>query len=340
MGEISFLTDDKILEKISELFQKSGEIKCAVAFWGKGAPERLGLFDKNKEVKIICNLITGGSNPKVIEQLYKHYRDNIRTIDTIHSKVYWTKNGAIVGSANASNNGLNLTLDRWIDAAIFIDNRDILNKISDWFDGLWDQAQIIDDKYIKAAKINWDKNVRDKLPISRQMLLKRSGSNSLFVALQQNPNSFKDVYFAIYSEKASPEAETNFEKLKRSERSIIRLIKNSRLDFYENWDKLPDNKCKIIDLWYSKGKFKIMGYYQMPEKKIIIPFDYQTNEKGSLNIIYEIDSIDGFILSSEDKKVLRQRIKELFAKGKGDKTGRYIFLDKARNILFPKTNPS
>ncbi len=43
-------------------------LSCAVAFWGVGSDATIGEI-KNREVRLICNLQTGGTNPEAIRTL-------------------------------------------------------------------------------------------------------------------------------------------------------------------------------------------------------------------------------------------------------------------------------
>jgi hypothetical protein len=74
---------------------------CAVAFWGKRS-ETLIDSDRRRNVKLICNLKMGGTNPNVVRKIP---RDLVKQIDTLHAKVYIGDNFAGVTSANASANG-------------------------------------------------------------------------------------------------------------------------------------------------------------------------------------------------------------------------------------------
>ena len=98
---MKFLFDAELRAAVQNL-QRKRQWYCAVAFWGRGAEELTrGIGHDN--VKIICNLKSGGTNPYVIEVLQ---HQNVRQNDLLHAKVYLGDNAAIVCSANASANGL------------------------------------------------------------------------------------------------------------------------------------------------------------------------------------------------------------------------------------------
>jgi hypothetical protein len=85
-----FISSENYLKQLSTVIQESSELSLAVAFWGNGADKKLQL-DGSKSYRIICNLATGGTNPKVIEKLRKYFgedhRQHTRQLDNLHAKV-------------------------------------------------------------------------------------------------------------------------------------------------------------------------------------------------------------------------------------------------------------
>lgn len=81
----------------------------AVAFWGANARKELG-FDRrprdSKPVTIICNLEMGGTNPSEIKQLRRLRNVEVLQADRLHGKVYLFGSEVLIGSSNASANGL------------------------------------------------------------------------------------------------------------------------------------------------------------------------------------------------------------------------------------------
>jgi hypothetical protein len=73
---------NKAIQKITE----EDDVRCAVAFWGKGA-ETLFRDLKLQKVQIVCNLSSGGTNPFVIEEI-KTAGAVVRQLDVLHAKVY------------------------------------------------------------------------------------------------------------------------------------------------------------------------------------------------------------------------------------------------------------
>ncbi len=122
---------------------------CAVAFWGKGAEELIGP-PQNREVRLICNLRMGGTNPDVIETLMKSGA-SVQQCDRLHAKIYIGDSQAVIASANASINGLGLEgreLSGWIEAGVEIPAEGAML----WFSELWKQSRPILPRDIKDAR--------------------------------------------------------------------------------------------------------------------------------------------------------------------------------------------
>jgi|GEM_PF-2834015 len=131
------------------------EINLAVAFWGAGAADRLGLI-QGREARVVCNLSMGGTNPSEIRTLLK--RDiEVRQHATLHAKIGIVGTGlSFVGSSNMSANGLGVESDElagWEEANVLFDHVDQEVRIR--FDALWNQAQPITKEDLKAADERW-----------------------------------------------------------------------------------------------------------------------------------------------------------------------------------------
>lgn len=141
-----FLSGEGLQAAITDLLREPG-LRCAVAFWGEGSQNLVGAG-----AKIICNLKAGGTNPFALRRLAKA---DIRQSDRLHAKVYIGKTRAIIGSANASANGLGLEgaeQSAWIEAGI--ETAD-LGGVIRWFQSLWDDSSEISEADWRAAQEAW-----------------------------------------------------------------------------------------------------------------------------------------------------------------------------------------
>lgn len=145
-------------------------MKCAVAFWGKGAQN---LFEtvRHKNIQIVCNLTTGGTNPEPIKAI-QDMGTAIKQVNTLHAKIFYTDQGCIIGSANAFANGLTLQgneLDGWIEACYFIgpENESEMTAVKAWFENLYTNSKKIELADLTFAKEKWDER-RNPRPLRSQ----------------------------------------------------------------------------------------------------------------------------------------------------------------------------
>jgi hypothetical protein len=130
---VRFLTGNKLTHEMKRLVLSSQNLKIAVAYWGKHALTLLKLNPRSSNLRVLCCLKGGKSDPDIIAKFGKRAKQ----LDKLHAKVIWTPSGAIVGSGNASSNGLpeeEDSSDGLIEAGVFLDNKKELDQIERWFD--------------------------------------------------------------------------------------------------------------------------------------------------------------------------------------------------------------
>jgi hypothetical protein len=103
----------------------------AVAYWGDGAIKSLDMVtavEHGARIEVICDLMSGACNPKEIRKLRELLgAERVLTRTGLHAKVWITDAGAVLGSSNASTNGLgheNDDLSGLIEANFAIDPSD------------------------------------------------------------------------------------------------------------------------------------------------------------------------------------------------------------------------
>jgi|GEM_PF-4056488 len=147
-----FLHCAALNEAISSIFAER-KVRCAVAFWGKGA-DALFTDAKTQQIRLICNLVSGATNPHVIRKLQESGAE-VRQADFLHAKVYIGRDYAVVASANASANGLGLEGSEqrhWIEAGVKLTDT---NPVIDWFEQLWTESRPITAADLARAAKLW-----------------------------------------------------------------------------------------------------------------------------------------------------------------------------------------
>lgn len=127
------------LEWVREKILSGRKGTLAVAFWGTGAAEQLGIDRRpsGQPLTIICNLTMGGTNPNEVRRLLELKNENVtvRQSDKLHGKVYSFPDAALIGSANASANGLSFEgpeLSGWHEACLVTEHEDAVADVKRW----------------------------------------------------------------------------------------------------------------------------------------------------------------------------------------------------------------
>ena len=134
--DLRFLTGSALTEAIKGTLS-DGACDVAVAFWGRDAPQRLGLKGTHP-TRVLCDLYSGACNPTAIRALLK-LGVEVRDIPGLHAKVYIGPQSMIVASANASSNGLaeeGGELDLGLEAGMEVLNPAALQEARAWFNSM------------------------------------------------------------------------------------------------------------------------------------------------------------------------------------------------------------
>ena len=159
-----FLTDADILEQVKGLASRPGKLMAAVAYWGKDAAKGTGLAEhpNRAEVRVICDLLSGACSPNEIEELTR-IGVQVKTLDHLHAKVWISGHDVIVGSANASHNGLpgddEEVANASIEAAVLSHDPVFAHEIAAWFEKLWRKSKEIE-PHLDHARQLWNRRRR------------------------------------------------------------------------------------------------------------------------------------------------------------------------------------
>lgn len=174
--------------EIKGMLSKESQISVAVAYWGKGAIERLGLGSfRGQKFRVICNMRNGGCNPDEIRALIKLFGpDAVMTNDRLHAKVWLSERLAIVGSSNASTNGYGLEGEEaagLIEMNVRVTTQTDLRELKRWFD----KEVASGTRPITESDLHAAKQLHDQIRVGRPF----SGSSLLQVA-NDHPSSLED----------------------------------------------------------------------------------------------------------------------------------------------------
>jgi phosphatidylserine/phosphatidylglycerophosphate/cardiolipin synthase-like enzyme len=286
-----FIDSTNYKSHVEALIDQSTKLKIAVAYWGRGA-EKL-LQSESKGFKVICNLMSGGTNPEVIRNLRKFRpRVEVRHHDDLHAKVFIGDHAAIIGSANMSTNGLNIEseeFDGWQEAGYHTDHSGDIGMAEKWFSKRWKEAQAVTPAMLRIADKAWEKR-RDN----------RVGSSSNFADI--TPVQAKDlkIFVAFHKEDASPAAKKIAEELERSEPEVF-----GGLTYFTSCELMKEHQ-ELISVQIQDKSLVVDGAYKRKFKSF--------NRGGeSFQYAKKISFVkDRFRFNGNDKKIFQKRLLVLF----------------------------
>lgn len=152
-----FLSGEALGAAIAHLM--AGEdARCAVAFWGTGSAAHLFPRGDYASARIICDLSLGGTNPDELRLLGAQSNKALRHVARLHAKVYLSNRGAIIGSANASDNGIGFAgASGLIEAGVLVEpGIDSFMDAATWFERHWQKSSKVGRKALATAEARWN----------------------------------------------------------------------------------------------------------------------------------------------------------------------------------------
>lgn len=342
-----FISPHEYKDYLSQMVEEEESLDVAVAFWGKGA-EKLIHPNPNKPIRMICNLLSGGTNPKAIQFFLDEARKgadiSIRQCDRLHAKVMLGKRQALIGSANLSANGLGLEgaeSAHWLEAAVLSRDASVVESARCWFEDLW-QSELtreIKGDDIKAAIKAWELNRgnRPGLPGDRKtpFTLDKFTVDDL-----EN----RQAYALLYRSRLSEEAELRVEVERQALNEELK-VQGGTLDWwqFESWPT-PLNTTDPIDyigiFCESEGEVTVDGASRMINKRL--DFDYldKSEGKGWVDLALATPDLLGRPFRRKEQKILAKQLSECFEEvwmaAEGSEWARTIHLADLAGIVKAK----
>lgn len=293
-----FISSHEYLGQLTALINASDRLDIAVAFWGEASVSLLQAAG-DKPVRIICNLASGGTNPRPIKRLLEQ-GINLRQLDDLHAKVVLGTDKALVGSANFSTNGLQLEDSEaggWSEAGLLTSSATDLRAIGQWFDAEWDRARPVEAADLERSLIAWEIRRANRPELRRARTI-----------TDLKPAEVKDrqFYVIIWSEKPSEGASAIYEQVvsQATEKAHFEQSLLGKLDFYEGWPEMPKEGVFLSFKSHLNGGYRCDGVWRRMAELDVGPGE---THKG-LQIVMMRDEMLGFHITGKVRKELEKKL--------------------------------
>jgi hypothetical protein len=280
-------------EAVRTVVQDHNRLRVAVAFWGAGIEKIFSERSSPQDVELVCNLMSGGCNPHVIEALLSRF--DIRMSDRLHAKVLIGDDCAIVGSANLSANGLALEgaeATHWFEAGLLTSCAATVGQVEEWFQQLWKDSRRIETRDLEAAKERW--------LIQRQTRPSRITAG-LIADLPLSEVLDRDAWVAIWRDDADKAGYRLFADVKRS---MPKEIDPAKIAFWQDWDDLPRERT-LIDVRYGVQGGIVVG----PAYRRIPILDPVPRNETSIQVSLQERDVLGYRFTIKQRRALSRAIR-------------------------------
>ncbi len=282
---LTFLDASACRMEIKRMLEDGQAVRAAVAYWGEGAVEELGINPRTK-LTVVCDVRGGGSNPNEIRKLIGLLgKQRVLTHDRLHAKTWEDGNRAIVGSSNASSNGLGKEgreIASLLEANLLADDQTTITALNAWYNNvLLPTARTVtaDDLKVGAER---HRQRRGGRPVPK-------GSDLLSLLIKE-PESFEDRDFFVWV--WDPDPPDSWVKLEM--RDIKADRQDESIDFYQNTEAPAG--AYILDFAAAKGGGELVGLYQVLRDRHI-----HQAKSGSLLLCREMETFEDLRLGDITK---------------------------------------
>lgn len=308
-----FVNGPMLLKCLQTALLNSEKADFAVAFWGKGAADALGIKG-GKEIRIVCNLMSGGTNPHEI-RILRERGASVRQLNDLHAKLGVIDDLSFIGSSNMSTNGFGIegASVPWQEANVVFGNaRDEIKKM---FKAYWGAAVEIEDAHLVAAERVWAAR-RKENAVSAACL----GGQSLIEFLRAAPEHLDalNVRMVVYDEVTNQDDQAILNDATEQAHQTYGSI----FDVYWDWDSMTTDAAisYLVDYeWPNGGKIEGGTLYRRDQNAFA---DFKDKEGNTFHVAYKVKSIEGIQFGAEDKAAICEAFHEYVnagAKGEGEK---------------------
>ncbi|GBQ99412.1 hypothetical protein ACFFGF_03720 [Asaia lannensis] len=286
------LNGPELMRQLKQQIEGSDRIDLAVAFWGRGAGEQLGLR-AGLSSRLICNLDMGGTNPDEIRTLLALGYE-VKCHRNLHAKIGVIGTSfSFLGSSNMSANGLGFEgsdAAGWEESNIAFPV--VEAAIADRFSELWLTAEPITGERLSEAEVAW----RLRQRIKRAALDRNQSERSFLTVLRKDPQFFDDnSWYVVVTYTLAPEDKLIVDH----GNDTVRRLYGDEFEIYWDWNELPKEAIIIDFRKPARGSLVFGGMYRRnPE------FPDFVKEEQSFHPAYKLkECVQGIKISSDLKDI-------------------------------------
>jgi hypothetical protein len=291
-----FVDGPELKQRLKAALAMDSGADFAVAFWGGGAAEALDLQDGNK-VRIVCNLLSGGTNPDEIRALRELGADVLQLND-LHAKIGVVGDMSFVGSSNMSTNGFGSEGSDagWRELNVVYGRAH--PEIKKKFKTFWKAAKQITDADLEAAAAAWAKRQKGNAEIAA-----RRGGRSLVEVVRTAPAELDalNVRMVVYDTVTDAGDLAVLEIGDRQARDQY----GQAFETYWDWDSMTTDAAMayLVDYdWPAGGEIEGGTLYRRNASDFP---DFEQNGE-TFHAAYEIDNIEGITFGEADRDLIRE----------------------------------
>lgn len=293
-----FVNGPELTGRLRAVLHDAREARLAVAFWGRGAADALGI-EKGTGVRlrIVCNLLSGSTNPAEIRTL-RSLGAEVRQLNDLHAKLGVIDDLSFLGSSNMSTNGLGEegVGANWREANVVYDKA--RPEISRMFDDFWKRAEEISEADLDVAAAAWALRRRGNAVVAA-----RQGNRSLVEVLRTAPMLLDALNVRMVVHEIEND-DVEREILDNADRNA-RQRYGDAFRVYWDWDIMRAEAATayLVDYdWLADGGIADGALYQRDAENFP---DFEENEE-SFHLAHEIKAIEGITFDESDEDAIRR----------------------------------
>ncbi len=291
-----FVNGPELNQRLSAVLGSAPGADFAVAFWGAGAAKALGI-QNGTGMRIVCNLMSGGTNPEEIRTLRKRGAD-VRQLNDLHAKIGVIGNMSFVGSSNMSTNGLSAEgIDAgWREVNVVYGN--VRPEIARMFGTFWEAATKINEANLEAAAAVWTTRQQGNAVVAA-----RQGGRSLVDVLRTAPAELDalNVRMVVYDTVLDPDELAVLDNAEQNARDQY----GQAFEVYWDWDSMTTDASTayLVDYdWPARGVIARGVLY----RRNTADFPDFEQDGETFHVAYEIDDIEGITFGAADRATIRR----------------------------------